>query len=1059
MKHSIFNANRWITLALLSAFILHGAMVLPVHSRTLAPKATADERDASTSSGRRMTGASSFKLSGSSSSVRERDGLAASGANQPKANGKIAFVSGRDSERLDIYVMNANGIGVARLTDGSSYNVSPAWSPGGTKLVFASNRDGFFNLYVMNADGSNVRRLTHSASDEGHAAWSPDGTRIVFARGFVGCLTVIGVKCLGPDLYVIDADGGNETRLTDDGEKGGGSASPTWSPDGTRIAFTTYRTGNSEIFSMNADGSNQTAITNNPDTEFDPNWSPDGTRIVFANISNNGDYNIYSMNTDGSARTNLTNNTSTDFYSRPVWSPDGTRIVFERALQGVETENRDLFVMNADGTNETRLTNHPDFDVEPAWQPLTLAASGRIAFTSERDGNAEVYAMNADGGAQSNLTNNPSRDETPVWSPDGTKILFSSERGGGTFQRQQFYVMNANGTGVVKITNFPDVTDVGFSDPAWSPDGTKIVYVASSFGAIHSLVVVNADGTGQARTVTTTRGNGGDVDPAWSPDGSRIAYVGNEFEPPDSARAARSYLYVINADGSGKTRIAEVYLPSGTAPRPSLGGAAWSPDGTRLSYTSNRDGNPEIYVVNAAGGNPARLTDNPAQDTLPVWSPDGARIAFTSTRDGNREIYVMNADGSNQTRLTNHPADDYDPDWQSLEPRGTLPPMLATIQFSDLSYNVPENNRGGVVITVTRLGDIAHEVSVNYTTVNLCDDTPGTPVCIRTASERSDFTTAAGTLHFAPGETSKSFTVLITDDLLVEGNEVLLLRLSNARGAEAGADAALIIVDNDTVPANGNPLDLREFFVRQQYLDFLNREPDEAGFNFWVNQIPAGCGFGTLPLDTRCNDARVNVSSAFFLSVEFQNTGYLVYRLYKSAFARFPRLEEFLPDTQEIGRGVVVNVGDWEQRLEANKQSFAREFVTRSAFRIRFPDDMTPTQFVDALNNNAGFVLTPPKREALIAELTANNNAEGRASVLRKVAEDDELGRREFNRAFVLMQYFGYLRRNPDDFPDHDFSGYNFWLNKLNQFGGDFRRAEMVNAFLTSGEYRNRFMH
>jgi len=169
------------------------------------------------------------------------------------------------------------------------------------------------------------------------------------------------------------------------------------------------------------------------------------------------------------------------------------------------------------------------------------------------------------------------------------------------------------------------------------------------------------------------------------------------------------------------------------------------------------------------------------------------------------------------------------------------------------------------------------------------------------------------------------------------------------------------------------------------------------------------------------------------------------------------RFQQFFPDTQEIGRGVVVGVGSWEAQLEANKQAFALKFVQRAEFLARFPRTLSPTQFVDALNANAGGVLDAAERQSLINELSANNTDAGRASVLRKVAEDATLVQQEFNRAFVLMQYFGYLRRNPDDAPNTDFSGYDFWLAKLNEFGGNYIAAEMVKAFLESIEYRQRF--
>jgi len=252
-----------------------------------------------------------------------------------------------------------------------------------------------------------------------------------------------------------------------------------------------------------------------------------------------------------------------------------------------------------------------------------------------------------------------------------------------------------------------------------------------------------------------------------------------------------------------------------------------------------------------------------------------------------------------------------------------------------------------------------------------------------------------------------------------------------------------------------NPLDTPEYFVRQQYLDFLSREPDESGFNFWSDQILSCSG------DAACVEAkRVNTSAAFFLSIEFQQTGYLVHRMYQAAYgdlqsAPVPlRRSEFKADTAVIGSGLVVLKSGWEGVLENNKQAFAAEFVQRARFTSLY-GNMSDGQFVDTLNQNAGMVLSQSERDQLVSDLSTS--ARTRAQVLRSVAENALLQQQEFNQAFVLMEYFGYLQRDPNAGPDTDFSGYNFWLNKLNTFNGNFQDAEMVRAFLTAIEYRGRF--
>ena len=262
------------------------------------------------------------------------------------------------------------------------------------------------------------------------------------------------------------------------------------------------------------------------------------------------------------------------------------------------------------------------------------------------------------------------------------------------------------------------------------------------------------------------------------------------------------------------------------------------------------------------------------------------------------------------------------------------------------------------------------------------------------------------------------------------------------------------------VTAAANPIDGSEFFVTQHYRDFLSREPDAGGLQFWVQGIES-CG-----TNAGCREVkRVDTSAAFFLSIEFQETGYFVYKTYKAAFGDLPgkpvpvRRESFMPDTRTIGNGVVVNVGNWREQLEANKNAYALAFVRRPDFRVAYPASMNGDDFVTKLNVNAGAVLDEGEKEQ-IANIFVNvaDPEEARARVLRFFAEDATLHQREFNKAFVLMQYFGYLQRNPDDAPEAtlDFNGYNFWLGKLNQFG-NYRTAEMVKAFVTSLEYRQRF--
>jgi subtilisin family serine protease len=385
-------------------------------------------------------------------------------------------------------------------------------------------------------------------------------------------------------------------------------------------------------------------------------------------------------------------------------------------------------------------------------------------------------------------------------------------------------------------------------------------------------------------------------------------------------------------------------------------------------------------------------------------------------------------------------------------PRAMVP--LPSVQFNAPSFSASEAAQK-VTLTVRRTGDTTSSAKVNFAT----SDAAGSQNCNifnGKASSRCDYITLAGTVQFGPGDSTKTFIVPIIDDTYAEGSETFTVTLSNPTGAILGSPNPAIVTISDNGDAGGaNPIDATDFFVREQYIDFFSREPDTGGFNFWKDQINS-CG-----ADAQCIDIkRTNVSAAFFVSVEFQQTGYLVERLYRAAYGApdgvpIVRFNEFLPDTQAIGRGVVVNAPGWETLLENNKQAFIEEFVKRARFTTKYPSNISPGTFVTALNTNSGNALSSAERNQLVSDLTAG--VKTRAQVLRAVAEDQDLYNAEFNRAFVLMQYFGYLRRNPDDLPNTDYSGFEFWLNKLNVANGNYIKAEMVRSFLVSGEYRQRF--
>ena len=289
-----------------------------------------------------------------------------------------------------------------------------------------------------------------------------------------------------------------------------------------KIAFTSRRDGNAEIYVMNPDGTDQTRLTDNPTDDHTPAWSPEGTRIAFVRKC----LERSQSPVHGNALGRLLVKSGSDFY-------DAIQTA-KHSLFAPESRNSEIYVMNADGTGQTRLTKNSMLDANPAWSP----DGTRITFVSDRDDNPEIYVMNADGTGQTRLTNNSVGDWGPNWSPDGTRIAFYSYRDG----KPDIYVMNADGTGQIRLTN----DSAGDYVPDWSPDGTKIAFFSTREGGAE-IYVMNADGTGQTRLTNSSIML--NANPAWSPDGARIAFDscswGNETYE----------IYVMNADGTGQTRL------------------------------------------------------------------------------------------------------------------------------------------------------------------------------------------------------------------------------------------------------------------------------------------------------------------------------------------------------------------------------------------------------------------------------------------------------------------------------------------------------------------------
>jgi hypothetical protein len=352
----------------------------------------------------------------------------------------------------------------------------------------------------------------------------------------------------------------------------------------------------------------------------------------------------------------------------------------------------------------------------------------------------------------------------------------------------------------------------------------------------------------------------------------------------------------------------------------------------------------------------------------------------------------------------------------------------AKVQLSAATYSVSEG-AGSFNITVTR--DIAQNAAAfDYTTsdssgLNNCNQVTGF------ASQRCDYEIGTGTIHFAFGEFIKTISIPVIDDVFVEGNETFTLTLSNLVGLNPGTitSATLTITDNDLAPGAPNPIDQTNFFIRQLYLDFLNREPDPPGFAAWT-QLLNNCA----PGNTSCD--RLAIAGGFYLSPEFRDRVYFIYKFYAASLGRKPQYDEFMHDRARVSGFLNAN------ELEQARLDFIANFMNRPEFHSIY-DLTTNTQFVDTVAFRAGVTL--PNRDALIAQL--QGGLKTRAEVLRAIVEGPEVDSKFFNESTIVMHYFALLRRDPDAL-------YQNWVT-IFQNTGSFR--EVTNGFINSPEYRARF--
>ncbi|MEA3494010.1 MAG: Ig-like domain-containing protein [Candidatus Margulisiibacteriota bacterium] len=515
-----------------------------------------------------------------------------------------------------------------------------------------------------------AEQLTSSGNDP---VYSPDKSKIAYVKDISG----------KKQIHTMNLLTTNNLQLTTDGN----NLQPAWSPDGTKLTCTSDRSGNNDIWIMDADGGNQRQITSDNDSETSPAFSPDGQRIAYAS-NRTGElginkWNIWTVDLDGTNPAQITadENTAKDDY--PSFSPDGKKIAFASDQSG----NFDVWSVNLDGSSKAQITSSSETETMPAWAPDAL----KIVYARDND----IYLRELSGGSEVNIGSG----ENPAWSRDGTEVVYNTTD--GKIYAKKVYtgaltgvitqpILNQTLTGLAEIrgtaldTNFesyqlefsPNSMPYSWTELAnsntpvsngilgvWNTadvqDGEYILRLTVNDKAGNSLqnsVVVNADNDNWKLTITDlkqlTSDEAWDIEPAWSPDGTKLAF--------SSIRSGNYEIWTMNANGTGLQNITN---NSALDVKPS-----WSPDGTKVAFVSDRSGNKDIWVANADGsGVPLQLTVLTIVDTNPTWAPDGSKIAFASDRSGNFDIWLVNSDGTGTpAKLTSGEAFDKEPSWSQF---------------------------------------------------------------------------------------------------------------------------------------------------------------------------------------------------------------------------------------------------------------------------------------------------------------------------------------------------------------------------------------------------------
>jgi Tol biopolymer transport system component len=492
--------------------------------------------------------------------------------------------------------MNADGTGQAAIPTANGRRIV-GWSPDERKMLYVKPDDPT-KTYLANADGSG-EVLLHFRSGN----WSSDSKSITYWAKVSGH---------NYDVFIYSVETGETRNITN---SDGFDADPSFSPDGTRIAFVSTRDGNGEIYTINLDGSDLRRITFNPTADSHPAFSPDGTQILFTSDRENENADVYLMNSDGSSPVKVTNWDKSNETAGPGgWSRDGTKIAFFSDRDGKD----DLYVVSAEISRPKLVFADPECDI----RTFSHSPDGkRIIYSQEMaDKSGELRVLDL-GSRETSLVRKTELPATSAdWSPQGDMIAFHDRIDGNS----EVCLIRSDGRDFRILTNDPS-PDAG---PSWSPDGARIVFMSyrGEPRGVGQLYLMNADGT-DPRPITPRKGWEGD--PAWWPDGGRFVFVCDRNDAPGMGLD----ICEIGVDGTGEKHV--------LFKRDHESHPVVSPDGGRIAFTSSAGGNTEIYLMNSDGSGLLRLTRHQADDQWPEWTPDGRKLMFISNRNGKYAIYEI----------------------------------------------------------------------------------------------------------------------------------------------------------------------------------------------------------------------------------------------------------------------------------------------------------------------------------------------------------------------------------------------------------------------------------